>query len=94
MYVSQLWCDFRKADIHRLHVAYNFGCSALYNLPWRVSVSSHLAECNIPTFEAFLWQNVSCFLIDAQSPTMYYNYFYLTEIKNSLKMFFEPSVYD
>jgi len=23
------------------HVAYNFGCRALYNLPWRASVSSH-----------------------------------------------------
>jgi len=55
MYVTQLWCDFRKAYIHRLLVAYNFGCNALYNLPWRVSVSSHQAECNIPTFEALLW---------------------------------------
>jgi len=25
----------------RLRVAYNFGCRALYNLPWRASVSSH-----------------------------------------------------
>ena len=31
MYISQIWCDFRKAYIQRLHVAYNFGCSALCN---------------------------------------------------------------
>ena len=27
---------------------------ALYNLPWRASVSSHQVQCNIPTFEALL----------------------------------------
>jgi len=41
MYASQLWCDFRKAYIHRLRVTCNFGCRALYNLPWRASGSSH-----------------------------------------------------
>ena len=35
-------------------MAYNFGCRALYNLPWRASVSSHQVQCNIPTFEALL----------------------------------------
>ena len=30
MYASHLWCDFRKACIRRLRVAYNFGCRALY----------------------------------------------------------------
>jgi len=30
------------------------GCRALYNLPWRASVSSHQVQCNIPTFEALL----------------------------------------
>jgi len=35
-----------------LHVAYNFGCRALYNMPWRASVSSHQVQWNIPTFEA------------------------------------------
>ena len=56
MYASQLWCNFRKSCIQRLRVAYNFGCRALYlyNLPWRASVSSHLVQCNIPTFEALL----------------------------------------
>jgi len=33
MYASQLWCNFRKAYIQKLRVAYNFGCRALYNLP-------------------------------------------------------------
>jgi len=37
-----------------LRVAYNFGCRALYNLPWRASVSSHQVQYNIPTFEALL----------------------------------------
>ena len=34
--------------MQRLRVAYNFGCRALYNLPWRA------VQCNITTFEAFL----------------------------------------
>jgi len=41
MYASQLWCEFRKAYIRRLRVAYNFGCKALYNLPWRAIISSY-----------------------------------------------------
>jgi len=69
MYASQLWCDFRKTYIHRLHVAYNFCCRALYNLPWRASVSSHQVQCNIPTFEALLRKNVYLFL--EKSPTEY-----------------------
>ena len=35
MYASQLWCNFRKSCMQRLRVAYNFGCRALYNLPWK-----------------------------------------------------------
>jgi len=35
MYASQLWCNFRKSCMQRLRMAYNFGCRALYNLPWR-----------------------------------------------------------
>ena len=54
MYASQLWCNFRKSCMQRLRVAYNFGCKALYNLPWRASASSHQLQCNIPTFEALL----------------------------------------
>ena len=52
MYASQPWCNFRKSCMQRLRAAYNFGCRALYNLPWRVSVSSHQVQCNILTFEA------------------------------------------
>ena len=40
--------------MQRLRVAYNFGCRALYNLPWRVSVSCHQFQCDIPTFEVLL----------------------------------------
>ena len=54
MYASQSWCNFRKSCIQRLRVAYNFGCRALHNLPWRASVSSHQVHCDIPTFEALL----------------------------------------
>jgi len=35
-------------------VACNFGCRALYNLPWRVSVSGHQIQGNIPTLEALM----------------------------------------
>ena len=54
MYASQLRCNFRKSCMQRLRVAYNFGCRALYNLPWRASVSSHHVQYNIPTFETLL----------------------------------------
>ena len=54
MYASQLWCNFRKSCMQRLQVAYNFGCRALYNLPWKASVSSHQVPYNIPTFKALL----------------------------------------
>jgi len=58
MYASQLWYNLMHAEIascmQRLRVAYNFGCRALYNLPWRTSVSSHQVQCNIPTFEALV----------------------------------------
>ena len=38
--------------MQRLRVAYNFGCRALCNLPWRASASSHQVQWNILTFEA------------------------------------------
>jgi len=44
-------------------VAYNFGCRALYNLLWRLTVSSHQVQCNIPTFWGLLekkYVSVSC----------------------------------
>jgi len=48
--------------MQRLRVAYNFGCRALYKLPWRASVDSHHVQCNIPTFEAVLRKNMYLFL--------------------------------
>ena len=63
MYASELWCNFRKSCMQRLRVAYNFGCRALYNLPWRASVSSHQVQCNIPTFEALLRKYKYLFLV-------------------------------
>ena len=62
MYASQLLCNFRKACIQRLRVAYNFWFRSLYKLPWRATVSSHQVQCNIPTFEALLKRNVYLFL--------------------------------
>ena len=62
MYESQLWCNFRKSCMPRLRVACNFGGRAVYNLPWRASVSSHQVQCNIPTFEALLRKYTYLFL--------------------------------
>jgi len=62
MYASQLWCNFSKSCMQRLRVAYNFGLRALYNLPWRASVSRHQVQCNIPAFEALLRKNTYLFL--------------------------------
>jgi len=52
----------RVVVMQRLRVAYNFGCRALYNLPWRASVSSHQVQCNITTFEALLRKYKHLFL--------------------------------
>jgi len=41
MYAPQIWWNFRKSCMQRFRVAYNFGCRALHNLPWRPNVSSH-----------------------------------------------------
>jgi len=49
MYASPLLCNFSSSYMQRLRVTYNFGCRALYNLPWRASVSSHQVQCNIRT---------------------------------------------
>jgi len=62
VYASQLWCNFRKSCMQRLRVAYNFGCIALYNLPWRVSdIAIRLSGSmvKISTFEALSGSN-SC----------------------------------
>ena len=62
MYASQLCCNFRKSWMQRLRVAYNFGCRALYNLPWKASVSNHQVQCNIRTFETQLRKYTYLFL--------------------------------
>jgi len=62
MYASQLWCNFNKSCMQKLRVAYNFGCRALYNLLWILSVSSHQIQCNIPIFEALLLKSTYLFL--------------------------------
>ena len=80
MYASQLWCNFRKSCMQRLRVAYNFGCRALYNLPWRASVSSHQVQCNIPTFEALLRKYKYLFQKDAESLTTYGYVFWCSQI--------------
>jgi len=41
IYASQIWWIFRKSCMQTLPVVYDFGCRALYNLPWRASVSSY-----------------------------------------------------
>jgi len=71
MYASQLWCNFRKSCMQRLRVAFNFRCRALYNLPWRASVSSHLVQCNIPTFGLCYENTRTCFSKDAENLTTY-----------------------
>ena len=63
-----IWCNFRKSCMQRLRVAYNFGCRALYNLPWRASVSSHQVQCNIPTFETLLRKYKYLFLERCRKP--------------------------
>ena len=48
-----LWTCFLKSFF--VCILYNlYSIQALYNLPWRASVSSHQVQCNIPTFEALL----------------------------------------
>ena len=70
MYASQLWCNFRKSCMQKLRVAYNFGCTAIYNLPWRANVSSHHVQCNIPTFEANT-NSPTCFSKHKENLTTY-----------------------
>jgi len=44
MHALQLWCNSRKSCVQRFRVDYNFGCRALYNLPWRASVKAGLHQ--------------------------------------------------
>jgi len=75
--------------MQRLRVAYNFGCRALYNLPWRASVSSHQVQCNIPTFEALLRKYTSCFSKDAENLTTYGDVLWRSQIVCIRPYFFE-----
>jgi len=60
--------------MQRLRVAYNFGCKALYNLPWRASVSSHQVQCNISTFETLLRKSMYLFLERCRKSNNIYGY--------------------
>ena len=68
---GKIYCNFSKSCMQRLRVAYNFCCRALYNLPWRASVSIHQVQCKIPTFEALLQNTRTCFSKDAENLTTY-----------------------
>ena len=50
------------AKIVKQSVAYNFGCRALYNLPWRASVSSHQVQCNIRILRPYCEKICATFL--------------------------------
>jgi len=42
--------------MQRLRVAYNFGCRALYHLPWRASVSSHkMTQSSGSMQHSYIW---------------------------------------
>ena len=50
------------AKIVKQSVAYNFGCRALHNLPWRASFSSHQVKCNIPILRPYCEKMCTTFL--------------------------------
>jgi len=54
------------AKIVKQSVAYNFGCRALYNLPWRASVSSHQVQCNSPILRLYREKICTTFLNDEE----------------------------
>jgi len=41
--------------MQRLRVTYNFGCRALYNLPWRASVSCHDSSGSMYRWHSYIW---------------------------------------
>ena len=71
MYASQLWYNFRKSSMQRLRVAYNFGCRALYNLPWRASVSNHRFNVTFLPLRLCYESTRTCFSKDAENLTTY-----------------------
>jgi len=54
------------AKVFKQSVAYNFECRALYNPPWRASVSSHQVQCNIPILMPYCEKIYTTFLNDAE----------------------------
>jgi len=61
---SQLWW---MRCMQGLRVAYNLGCRALYNLPFRASVSSYQVQCNIPHLRHYEEKTSTCFSKDAEN---------------------------
>jgi len=59
------------AKIVKNSVAYNFGCRALYNLPWQASVSSHQVQSNISILRRFCEKICATILNDAEILTTY-----------------------
>ena len=70
-YASQLCCNFRKSCMQRLRVAYNFGWRALYNLPWRASVSSTRFNATFIPLRLCYENTCTCFSKDAENLTTY-----------------------
>jgi len=54
------------AKIVKESMAYNFGCRALYNLPWRASVNSHQVQSNIPILTPYCEKICTTSLKDAE----------------------------
>ena len=52
--LNVFFCTMAAALHQYFWLQSSIGCRALYNLPWRASVSSHQNQYNIPTFEALL----------------------------------------
>jgi len=50
-----------------LRVAYKLGSRALYNLPFRASVSSYQVQCNIPRLRHYEEKTSTCFSKDAEN---------------------------
>jgi len=71
MYTSQLWGEFRKAYIQRLCVVYSFGSRALYNLPWRASISIIRFKVTFLPLRPYWEKMCTCFLNGEKSLTTY-----------------------
>ena len=70
MYASQLWCDFRKAYIRRLRVAYNFGCRALYTFRGKRVLVVIKFNVIFVHLRPYCEKMCTCFLKDGKSPAI------------------------